>query len=378
MQGAGLYLHIPYCVVRCTYCDFYSQVGAEEGSGRFFAALQKDLRTFPERHRYHPPVATVFFGGGTPSHAPPEAIAATLDTIREVFSLGPDAEITLEANPESVDAARLEMWREAGINRLSFGIQSLRPELLSLMGRPHGAEQAMAALRLARSAAFENISGDFIFGLPGQTAESWGEDLERIGGMGLDHISCYLLETDKPTPMSRAIASGQLAEPDAGTVAAQFEATAIALARHGYRRYEISNFCRPGRECRHNMGYWEDGPWLGFGPSAHGSWEGRRTEVPLTAEAYSATVEQGEEPLRVHPPGSSAERSAEALITGLRLEYGVDLSVLSRRYGLDLERRHAAAIETEIRRGRLVREGPRLRLTPGGVLFSNDVLCRFV
>ena len=377
-EDCGLYAHIPWCVVRCAYCDFYSQVGGEENSPRYLDALARDVRSFPDRTGYRPAVATIFLGGGTPSMADPEAIARLLDAIRAAFPVREGCETTIEANPESLDEEKVDLWASAGINRISLGVQSLRDRHLSALGRPHDAARALAALACARRGPVATLSADFIYGLPGQSAREWREDLARIADLGVDHISAYLLETEKDTPLARRMAAGNVPEPDPGEVADQWEATGVALEAAGYRRYEISNFARPGKECRHNLVYWTDRPFLGFGASSHGYWRGRRTAVTLSALDYIATVERGEETMGEIEAWDPDRRLAEAIVTGLRLTDGCDFTVLSRRYGRDLFTLHRRALADEAGLGRLVIEGSRVRLSPTGMLFSNDVLCRFV
>ena len=376
-EAAGLYAHVPWCVVRCAYCDFYSQVGGEENQPRYLRALAAEIRAFPESTGYRPAIATIFLGGGTPSTADPAGIAEVLSAVRETFDVRPGCETTIEANPESFDAEKLAAWAEAGVTRVSIGVQSLRDARLAALGRPHDAATALRALETARTGPAE-LSADFIYGLPGQPHAEWEEDLPRIAQLGVDHLSAYLLETEKDTPLARRIAAGDIPEPDPDEVAAQFEATLDAFEAAGYRRYEISNFALPGRECRHNLGYWTDRPYLGFGASAHGYWRGRRTAVRLSALDYIEAVERGADTRTEIDPPDPARRLAEAIVTGLRLADGCDFAALSRRYGRDLFALHARVLDEESAAGRLAVEGPRVRLTRAGLLFSNDVLCRFV
>jgi len=377
-EAAGLYIHIPFCAVRCRYCDFYSQVGADHLSPAYLAAVAQDILSFPARSGYKPTVASIFLGGGTPSTAEPKAISRLLDACRQAFPVSASCEVTLEANPESLTEEALRTYETCGINRLSIGVQSLRDEHLRMMGRPHDAAQAIEALSMARRSGIDTISADFIYGLPGQSARAWREDLAIIAGLGLEHISAYILETDKDTPLAREMASGSLPEPEAEEVAAQWEETCEILEAEGYQRYEISNFARPGRWCLHNLGYWSDRPYLGFGSSAHGYWAGQRTVVRMSAAEYIAAVENRKETMEVVEPYVAGRRLAEAVVTGLRLAEGCDFAALSLRYGVDLFAMHAAALADEITAGRLATDGVKVRLTPAGILYSNDVLCRFI
>ena len=375
---AGLYVHIPFCSSRCRYCDFHTTAGGDDLAEAYVEALEADIRSFPSRSGYRPGIASVYLGGGTPSKLDSSLTGRILRACRGSFQVGRDAEVTIECNPESLTREKLEAYARFGINRLSIGLQSSKDEALEMMGRPHRAAGGMEALSLAREAGFENISGDFVYGLPGQSAAEWAEDLEAIAGLGLAHVSAYMLETEKDTPLARDIASGALPEPEASVLAEQWAATGRLLGAAGSARYEISNFARPGRECRHNLAYWTDGPFLGFGASAHGYWRGRRTAVGPGAAAYVEAVSRGAETMEVADEPDPARRLAEAVIMGLRLEEGCDFEALSVRYGLNLLDLHADVLEEETRAGRMERRGGRVRLTAAGILHANDVLCRFV
>lgn len=377
-EAAGVYVHLPFCVVRCTYCDFYSLVGQDDLAGAYVGALVREIEAFPDRSGYRPEVASVYIGGGTPSHAPEGSVDRILESIDRTFSLLLGAEITVEANPESVEVGKLAGFRRSGANRMSIGVQSFRSDLLALMGRPHGPDAPARAVALSREAGFDNISLDLIYGLPGQTPDAWTEDLERAMALGPEHLSAYLLETDKDTPLARALAAGTLQEPDAALIEALFRATEARLPSAGYTRYEVSNWAMPGRESRHNLGYWNDRPCLGFGASSHSYYGGVRRACRLSAAAYVAAVGKGEDTRAVLDDGSTEVRLSESLVTALRLAEGADFDRLGARYGTDLWARHAADLDSLVSKGWMVVERPRVRLTITGILWSMDALAPFV
>jgi oxygen-independent coproporphyrinogen-3 oxidase len=377
-EPAGLYVHLPFCVVRCAYCDFYSLVGQDDQARAYVDAVAAEIAAFPGRTGYRPALTTVYVGGGTPSHLPSGSLSRILDAIAGAFPLAKDAEISVEANPESAARAILEEFRRAGANRLSIGVQSFRPDLLAMMGRPHGPDAPRAAIDAAREAGMDNVSLDLIYGLPGQSVDDWRGDLETALALTPDHLSAYLLETDKDTPLARRLAQGELEEPSAETIESLFEATEDRLPRAGFTRYEVSNWSRPGRTCRHNLGYWTDRPYVGFGSSSHSYYLGRRRKCDLPAARYVEAVAKGEPTRADLDDGASSTRLAEALVTALRLADGADFDAIGARYGVDLWSRHAGNLDVLAARGWAHIDPPRVRLTVQGILWSLDALAPFV
>ena len=371
----GLYLHVPYCSVRCSYCDFYLVTARGRDLGAYVDALCGEIAAVG------PPLLgraadTVHCGGGTPSLLPPAAIGRAVAAIRRSFALRPDAEIALEVNPEDVDEARIDGWGSAGINRLSIGVQCLDDGLLKLMRRPHDARQAVAAVVAARRSKVRSLGVDLILGPPGQTSAGALEGVARLIDLGVDHVSLYLLEVHERTLLGREIALGRRAPVDDDALAALFEAAADRLAAGGFEHYEISNFARPGHRSRHNLKYWTDEEYLGFGPSAHSYARGRRWSNPARLDAYIAGRGAGID--RVEEDPSRALRATEALIAGLRLAEGVDLAALRARYGADFAAPGGDRIEELAGAGFLDRGGDCLRLTRRGRLVSNAVLERLL
>lgn len=378
MEPAGLYVHLPFCVVRCAYCDFYSLVGQDDLARAYVDALAAEITAFPGRTGYRPRLASVYVGGGTPSHLPEGSLTRILEAVAGAFTLAEDAEISVEANPESAAPHVIEEFGRAGANRLSIGVQSFQPRLLAMMGRPHGPEAAGAAVAAARRAGIDNVSLDLIYGLPEQSLEDWRRDLDAALELGPAHLSAYLLETDKDTPLARRLAQGDLEEPSAETIESLFEETEQRLPRAWFTRYEVSNWSRPGRACRHNLGYWNDRPYVGFGSSSHSYYLGRRRKCDLPAARYIEAVTNGEETRADLDDGATATRLSEALVTALRLAEGADFDAIGARYGVDLWSRHHADLGALAARGWARIEPPRVRLTIQGILWSLDALAPFV
>ncbi len=260
----SLYLHVPFCTVKCAYCDFNSYANAEDQIPAWGEAMLEELRRWAPSVAGRP-VRTVFLGGGTPSLLESGTIAVILDTIADAYALTPDAEITMEANPESARFDRLAGYRAAGVNRLSIGVQSLDADELRFLDRPHDTAGARNAVADARRAGFDNISVDLIYGLPDQTLATWQASLRGVVGWEPDHVSCYALTLEPETPLAMRVADGSVREIDPDAAAAMTDWTESALAEAGYTQYEISNYARPGHECRHNLVYWRHGEYVGLG-----------------------------------------------------------------------------------------------------------------
>jgi len=371
----GLYVHVPFCTVRCSYCDFYLLPQGHRAlqAAPFLEALGRDIdaasRGFPGAR-----ADTLHFGGGTPSRLAPGEIAAVVARARAAFSLGPDAEIGLEANPEDLTTESLSGLRAAGVTRLAIGVQAFDDALLGMLRRPHDAARAAAAVGDATRAGFESVGVDLILGLPGQTPEGALDGVRRAVALGADHLSLYLLEMHARTRLGRAVALGRLALPADDATAVLYEAAADLLEAAGFEHYEISNFARPGRRSRHNVKYWTDADYLGFGPSAH-SYHGQRRWSNV-ADLGRYLQAAGEAASRVEDPQPPAVRAREALLAGLRLLEGIDLERLERRYAIALPTGGAAILEDMRREGLLTLEGTRLVLTRRGRLVSNEVLER--
>ncbi len=381
----SVYVHVPFCTVKCTYCDFNSYAGMEEAIPAWESALLTELRGWAAAVAGRP-VPTVFIGGGTPSLLDGASIGRILDAIRDGYALDDGAEITLEANPESVRPDRLAAYRAAGVNRLSMGVQSLDPGELAFLDRLHDAERARWAFETARAAGFDNINCDLIFGLPGQSPDAWRRSLEGVASWGPDHLSCYGLTVEEGTPLAQRVAEGRVTEADPDVVAAISEWTEERLSALGYRQYEISNWARAAgagrdRSCRHNLVYWRQGDYVGVGPGAHGFVDGVRYAVERSPMRYVAALAEGDADARAAVVSEEtvdpATAAVDAAVLGLRLNAGIDEPALRSRYGDGW-----AVVEPGLRWGEqsglLERSAGRLRLTRRGRRLANEVFVRVV
>ncbi len=358
-MSLGLYLHIPYCFSKCRYCDFYSAPGQRGVPTQYVDALLRELARFAPEAPLHPD--TIYFGGGTPSLLSPADAARLI----AAAAPAPGAEITLEANPETVTEQTLYGFREAGVNRISFGVQSARDSQLKTLGRPHTARQARAAFAAAQRAGFTNISGDIMLALPHYTQAEFDETLELIAEGGATHVSAYLLKIEPDSAFGRHPPEG-LPSPDE---AADFYLYAVEhLEHHGYRQYEISNFAKPGYEGRHNLIYWDCGDYLGLGPAAHSCMGGRRFYYPADTEAFlndkAAPVMDG---------GCGAE---DYLILQLRLRKGLDLAAYKARYGKEFSTAQLAFVKNCVKSGYAAFDGSTLALTPPPVSLCRTAFWR--
>jgi putative oxygen-independent coproporphyrinogen III oxidase len=346
MDPIALYIHWPFCLAKCPYCDFNSHVRDELPQRRFRDALRAELAW--EAARLGPrPLASVFFGGGTPSLMAAETVADLLADATRLFPPVADVEITLEANPTSVEAAKLAAFRQAGVNRLSLGVQSLDPAALARLGRQHSPAQALAALEVAR-AIFPRLSFDLIYARPGHALADWRAELRTALALAADHLSLYQLTIEPGTAFEALHRRGDLILPDADTAAALYEATAEEAARFGLLPYEVSNYAKPGAESRHNLAYWRYRDYVGIGPGAHGriSLDGallatRRHRAP---EPWADRVERQGHGTAQQEPVAPVDRAREMLLMGLRLTEGVDAARFAARTGLDL----ADALDADI------------------------------
>ena len=367
----GIYIHIPFCRSKCDYCDFYSLAGKEDRMAEYQKALLSHIReTAPLAEGYQ--VDTVYFGGGTPSFYGEKYLRELLSAVKKSYKMAPDAEITMEANPDSVDYKALKALRKEGFNRISMGMQSACPAELEAIHRPHTARQVDQALADARKAGFRNISLDLIYGLPGQTMESWKETVEHALSLVPQHLSCYGLKVEEGTPLAKRVEEGEIL-PDDDLQADLYLWTVGRLERAGYPQYEISNFAKPGFHSRHNLRYWKGQPYVGFGPGAHSDFGGRRYSFVRDLEGYVDGVLHGGTILDEDDLIGQRERGGEYLMLRLRTCEGVEEWEYRGCSYMDF-----APIRTRLeefaRKGWAVEEGGRWHLTPEGFLLSNQLI----
>lgn len=367
----GLYLHIPFCKSKCIYCDFYSLPSAEDRMDRYVSALCLQLAEIAQRTTAHL-VDTVYLGGGTPSYLGEKRLRQILKTVRKHYRLSPHAEITLEANPDSAgDWKALRALRRAGVNRLSLGVQSADDGQLRVLGRPHTFAQAEEAVAAARRAKIKNLSLDLIYGLPGQTMDSWRETLEKAAALSPEHLSCYGLKVEEGTPLWAR--QGEMDLPDDDAQADMYLWTVERLGQLGYEQYEISNFARPGFASRHNLKYWHLEEYAGFGPGAHSDLGEVRYSYCRDLDAYCRGVEAGENLVDYSEHLTDRDRDIEYIMLGLRTVQGIARKEFEYRCRLPFD-----AVEAVLERfaatGHARREGERWRLTPEGFLLSNQII----
>jgi len=369
MEPLALYIHWPFCLAKCPYCDFNSHVRERLDQSRFAAALRAEL-AWEAARLGHRPLASIFFGGGTPSLMDPQTVADVIADASRLFAPVAGMEITLEANPTSIEAGRFAAFRQAGVNRVSIGVQSLRAESLKMLGRQHSADQAIAALEIARN-EFSRVSFDLIYARPGQTLPAWRAELRQALALASDHLSLYQLTIEPGTAFATQHARGEILLPDDDTAAALYDATAQEAERFGLLPYEVSNYARPGSESRHNLAYWRYGDYAGIGPGAHGRVSigdtllaTRRHRAP---EPWAERVERDGHGSTEEIPVLPEERAREMLLMGLRLTEGIDAARFAARTGIPLD--DALDADTLVRAleaDYLRRENGRLRATPEG------------
>lgn len=385
----SIYLHIPFCRHRCAYCDFNTYTSLGELREAYGAALAQEvtqvgqLAEVAERKR---PLQTIFFGGGTPSLMPLHSLETVLTAVYNQFGTTANAEISLEANPDTVDLAYLQGLRQLGVNRLSFGVQSAVASELALLEREHDFATVINTVALTRQAEFDNFNLDLIYGLPGQSLAAWEQSVRAVLALDPPHVSLYCLTIEPGTPMQRWLQNGRIQPPDPDLAADQYELAGDLLGAHGLVHYEISNWAKPGRECRHNLAYWRNEAYLGLGAGAHGQAGGYRYEVVKQPRVYLRRLAEAVPtifPLSAAVAHShlvdEAEAMSDTVITQLRLlQEGLDLHAFAQRFGRSLTDAYGTTVSNLLEWGLLHQKDERLLLTKNGRFLSNQVFYRFM
>jgi len=377
----GLYIHVPFCSAICNYCNFNRGLFDADLKARYVDAVVAEIRTHSALRTPHSALSaadTIYFGGGTPSLVEPNEIARVIAACESSFDLAPDREVTLEANPESVTEARLAAFRDAGVNRLSVGVQSFREDELRRLSRLHSVDRARAAFGEARAAGFDNVSLDLMMWLPQQSVAEWLESVDAAIGLAPEHLSLYLLEVYPNAPLKDDMARARWSQAPDDDAATMYVEAMQRLESAGLEQYEISNVARPGRRSRHNLKYWTDGEWLGFGCGAHSTRHGSRWKNISSAQEYIDQVARRGSPAIDVRRLTPDQQLGDALFTALRLVDGIDTNAIQTRYGVDVWRRFGADLEPFLEAGCLLREGARLRLTRQGMLLAHEVMTVFV
>ena len=372
-QARGLYVHVPFCFHKCHYCDFYSFVDREGRTGEYLAQVAADVGWTLDRVEGE--IETVFVGGGTPTLLSADELRAFTAEIRR-FPLARDVEWTVEANPETIDAEKARVLAAAGVNRVSIGAQSFDPKHLKTLERWHDPANVARAAGYLRDAGIANFNLDLIFGIPGQTLAEWRADLARALEIGPEHLSCYGLTYEPNTAMTKRLERGEFEPCDDGVEAEMYEVTRDTLAAAGFAQYEVSNYARAGRECRHNLVYWRNEPWWAIGPSASGYIGGHRYKVVPRLGDWLARGAEASAPVVDHEAPDEARNTSEALMLGLRLSEGIS-TALERR-AVELEPARAAVLTGALADGLLERVGDRLRFTRRGMMLANETLSKLV
>ena len=373
-MSLGLYIHVPFCSAICNYCTFNRGLFDHAQKTGYVSALLEEI----SRAGDGTPADTIFFGGGTPSLLHPEEVGAIVAACRASFPVAGDAEVTLEANPEGVTEERLAGFRAAGINRLSFGVQSFSDAELQRLSRLHSAACAHEAFAMARAAGFDNISIDLMMWLPQQTIAGWLTSVDRLIALGPEHASLYLLEIYPNSPLRAAMATSNWTVAPDDDAAEMYLQAMDRLDAAGYEQYEISNVARPGRKSRHNLKYWTDGEWLGFGPGAHSTRAGVRWRNVSATQEYIQTVQTGGQLIAERRILSRQDGIEEALFTRLRLTDGINRGLVQSRYGVDVWERYGPELLRFVEAGVLIYDGRRLRLTRAGMLLANEIMTVFL
>lgn len=375
----GLYVHIPFCLRKCNYCDFLSGASTASERGEYLKALEQDIQLESKRLTISKrEVHSVFFGGGTPTVLEAEALVNILSKLREYFIWNQGTEVTVEANPGTITLEKLRTLKSGGFNRLSLGVQSFNFQELQSIGRQHSLKDIYNSYHLIREAGFTNVNLDLIYALPGQALESWQENLQRAVELQPEHISAYGLKIEPGTILEERLNQGLIQETDEDLNDEMYQWTIEYLTSMGYLHYEISNFSLSDKESRHNLGYWQQEPYLGFGLGATSYLNQKRWTKSRNFADYQCLTKCAVVPVEEEELLSDKEAIEEAMFLGLRLTEGIDLKTLGNRYNLDLEARFQSLIEELIISNLLERKGSRIRLSSKGLSLGNQVFMAFL
>jgi oxygen-independent coproporphyrinogen-3 oxidase len=373
---AGLYIHVPFCQRKCAYCDFYSIEGIAD-TDSYLHALNSETAAAADEYAARESIQTLFIGGGTPSLLQIDELQRMLTMIRQTFTLAPDAEITIEVNPGTVNRDKIENYLTLGINRISIGVQSFHDDELTFLQRIHSSAEAVRCIEDAKAAGCNNISVDLIFSLPGQKPERWRETLERAFSLGPQHISTYSLIIEDQTPLARMIAAGLVTPIPDDDDAFMYELTLAAMHEAGYQQYEISNFSLPGFSCKHNVNYWNHSNYLALGPSSHSFWKtddahARRWWNVRSLSEYCRRLDQRQSPVDGFEELGTSELLREAIFLSLRCG-SLDTDALRKRFGSELTQPLATQLQEYENKNLVVRDGTLFRLTSAGYMVCDGI-----
>ena len=378
-MAIGLYIHVPFCLQKCNYCDFISYPYDVDLAASYVYALEKEMALHIVNMRSdHRTVKSIYLGGGTPTVLTGEHLTAILDYCRSYFTLTDDAEITVECNPGTVDSAKMVEIRKAGVNRVSIGVQAYQQKMLSRLGRIHNWREVVEAARSCKEAGFDNLNFDLMFGIPGQSQKNWRETLDRVIELTPQHVSAYNLKIEPDTPLHRDVVSGYLVSCDEELELEMYWYAIDFLTGHGFTHYEISNFAQPGREARHNLIYWNNEEYLGLGPAAHSMMNSHRFSNLESVELYINRLNKNESVIHKLNSLTREEQISETVFLGLRLISGLDLTAFEQRYGKSFSELFGDKIKKLTAQGLIENEENRLRLTAKGLPLANEVFAEFI
>ncbi|ADL12143.1 radical SAM family heme chaperone HemW [Acetohalobium arabaticum] len=377
MEEYGLYIHFPFCIQKCYYCDFNSVAWQDDLAAEFFTALCEEIKLVAADYDY-PQLKSIFLGGGTPSCFSGQTIAELLSVLEDEFRLKTELEVTIEANPGTVDQNKLEIFKEVGINRLSFGVQSFDNRILNKLGRIHTAQKAEKNYYLAREVGFANINLDLIFAIPGQKLSQWKVTLESALQLAPEHLATYNLKIEPGTKLGKDLAQGRIEPVCQDLDLEMYQLTKKLLIDNGYEHYEISNFAKPGYRSEHNQIYWQNEPYLALGPGAHfydGEFRGNNLE---SIGEYINVIKDGEKPVEIEESLSREDKIIETMILGLRLKEGISTLEFEERFGESVHNIYNEELKKLNKQGLIEINSQQIALTEKGRVLANDVLAEFI
>jgi oxygen-independent coproporphyrinogen-3 oxidase len=378
-QNRGLYLHVPFCLQKCPYCSFYSLADRLDLSRQYVDAVKKQILRFAalNKTQVHP-LTTIFFGGGTPTMLPTNVLHELLSACLHHFPCTENMEISIEVNPATIDTHGLQTLRQAGFNRLSIGVQSFNDRELQRLGRPHSAADAVQIVQRAQQADFTNINLDLMYGLPDQTTRRWQDTLDQALNLNIDHLSLYELTIEDKTPFAVQLEKNELRLPEEETLLSMMETTRKQISSAGFIRYEISNYCDPGYECRHNITYWQNGDYIGLGPGAVSCLDGTRRAAITNVEKFCARLENNQSEWQEEETLNNEARFRETVIMGLRMTQGISIQAITSRFAINPFSYYGSTLDQLIHAQLLVIDRGRLRLTDQGLMLANTVMAELV
>lgn len=378
MKKLGIYIHIPFCLKKCNYCDFYSMVRNDESEYKFTESVLNEIRSYRDIVKEEYIADTIFFGGGTPTIVKPSCLGKIINTLNETIEIDEDCEITMEANPNTLTEDKLKQYKEMGINRLSIGIQSLNDEILKKIGRVHCSREAIEAIDMAKSTGFENINADIMFNIPGQRVEDIKNDLHEIIQNGVKHISFYSLKLEEGTPMYIMEKTHKIIMPDEEYERKMYYAGRNVMKKNHLYQYEISNFAYKGFECRHNLKYWNQEEYIGFGPSAHSFLNNIRYSNPSDLKVYQRERSSRRFQRTIQEKLEKDDLMFEYIMLKLRLKEGLNMKTFNDKFSADFCKLYSKQIEQLIKNCLLEIDGGSIRLTLKGMDISNYVIMEFM